>query len=131
MGSFGRSAANVTIAIRPYGARSRRAGTWEYLEAQADSSNEPQSANACCIRTGRTALLLNIWPTSVGDSRSGGKTRATSPFLLTPLARLCTTFPISGAPGVIDESIQSATRSAGLPGVLRLTAGLAIVALAV
>gem|GEM_PF-3192673 len=32
---------------------------------------------------------------------------------------------------MIDESIQSATRSAGLPGVLRLTAGLAIVALAV
>ena len=58
--SFGRSAANVTRAIRPYGARSSRAGTWEYLEAQAASSSDPQTANAYCIRTGRTELLLNI-----------------------------------------------------------------------
>src|SRR3954466_10865672 len=60
MALFGGSAAKVTSAIRPNGARSSRAGTWLYLDAHAASASEPQTASACCKRTCRFALVLSI-----------------------------------------------------------------------
>src|SRR5688572_14028264 len=76
MALFGWSAEKVTNAMRPYCARSSLAGTWEYLEEQAESTSVPQSASACCNRTGRFALFLSIWAASVGDFGPGGRRRA-------------------------------------------------------
>lgn len=55
---FASSVVKATTAMRPYGARSRRAGTAAYLEEQAANANTPQRASACCIRTGCVTLFL-------------------------------------------------------------------------